>query len=89
MPAAPINTPAINSESSVPGRHSPASDHYVVVGWRAGNSLAVSIAAEETAINVLLEGLHFDFQLINESDTMVAHWYCNVSISLVLLKLNI
>ena len=71
VPAASINTPAINSESSVPGRHSPASDH-CVVGCRAGNSQTVSTATSERAINVLLEGLHFDFQLINKSDAMVA-----------------
>lgn len=88
VPAASINTPAINSERSVPGRHSPASDHRVV-GCRAGNSQAVSAPTKETAINILLEGLQFDFQLMNKSDAMVAPWYCSISIPLVLFKSNI
>lgn len=86
VPAASINTPAINSESSVPGRHSPASDRRVV-GCRAGNLQSVSTATRETAINVLLEGLRFDFQLINKSDAMAALWYCDISIPLVLSQI--
>jgi len=88
VPAASINTPAINSESSVPGRHSRASDHCAVGCW-PGNSQAVSPATREAAINALLEGLHFDFRLINKSGAVVALWYCNISTSLVFFKSNI
>lgn len=71
VPAASINNSAINSESSVPGRHIPLS-HHRIEGCRAGNLQAVSTAMRETAINVSLEGLQLHFQLINKSNAMLS-----------------